>query len=196
MPNQVAAVATALPDRLIIAVDGVDGAGKTYFADQLAPLIASHGRPDVRASVDGFHSPPSIRYRRGRSDALGFFLDSYNYDVLKLHLVEPFRRGEGRVETQRFDHKSDQAVSVSENVQSTALLVLDGIFLHRDELNHLFDFSVFLNVPFSLSFQRMALRDGSDPDPHAESNRRYYLGQMHHLHHCKPQERASIVVDW
>src|SRR6185436_17241589 len=37
--------------RALVAVDGVDGAGKTPFADALAPRL---GRPVVRASDDDF----------------------------------------------------------------------------------------------------------------------------------------------
>ena len=44
-------------------------------------------------------------------------------------------------------------------------MVIDGIFLHRDELVEAWDYSIFLDVPFKLSVARMAARDGSAPDP-------------------------------
>src|ERR1017187_6132104 len=47
---------------LRVAIDGVDGAGKTTFADEFAQVIHSQ-RPVIRASVGGFHHPRSIRYR-------------------------------------------------------------------------------------------------------------------------------------
>ena len=37
------------------AIDGIDAAGKTRLADELAPLIETLGRPVVRCSIDGFH---------------------------------------------------------------------------------------------------------------------------------------------
>jgi pantothenate kinase-related protein Tda10 len=46
-----------------VAVDGVDGAGKTTFADELAACLVTCGRQIIRASVDGFHNPRAIRYR-------------------------------------------------------------------------------------------------------------------------------------
>jgi len=42
------------------AVDGIDCAGKTTFADRLAPLLE---RPVVRASEDDFLHPAAIRSR-------------------------------------------------------------------------------------------------------------------------------------
>ena len=65
------------PDRRIrVAIDGVDGAGKTTLAEALAPLVAAQGRPVIRASVDQFHNPQNLRYARGRYSPDGFSLDS------------------------------------------------------------------------------------------------------------------------
>jgi uridine kinase len=76
-----------------------------------------------------------------------------------------------------------------------AVLVLDGIFLHRAELRSCWDLSVFLDVPFAVTFARMAHRDGSDPDPAAPENRRYLEGQRHYLAAARPAEVATFVVD-
>src|SRR5450759_1567169 len=42
------------PHPLRVAIDGIDAAGKTTLADELAPLIEAQGRPVIRASIDGF----------------------------------------------------------------------------------------------------------------------------------------------
>ena len=46
---------------LRVGIDGVDGAGKTYFADELAAQITS--LPVIRASVDFFHNPRAVRVK-------------------------------------------------------------------------------------------------------------------------------------
>lgn len=194
MLQELALIAAKLPNRAIVAVDGVDGAGKTTFADHLKPLIEAQGRPVFRASVDGFHNPRAIRYRRGKSDPLGYFLDSYTYTNLKTHLLDPFSNGAETVTTKCFEHRLDSPDVVVERAEKTALLVLDGIFLHRDDLWTCWDFSLYLNVRFDVSFQRMAQHDGTDPDPSADSNRRYREGQLIYLETCRPLERASRVI--
>lgn len=40
-----------------VGIDGVDGAGKTCLADELAGVLQAQGAPVIRASVDGFHRP-------------------------------------------------------------------------------------------------------------------------------------------
>jgi uridine kinase len=57
-----------------------------------------------------------------------------------------------------------------------SVLLIDGIFLHRDELISCWDLSVFLDVSFVISYMRMAARDGSNPDPDAPEHHRYLEG--------------------
>ncbi len=59
-----------------VGVDGVDGAGKTTFADELAGALAPSGRQIIRVCADDFLNPRDVRYLRGRSSPEGFFLDS------------------------------------------------------------------------------------------------------------------------
>ncbi|WP_349295651.1 hypothetical protein ABEB22_14245 (plasmid) [Thioclava sp. 'Guangxiensis'] len=186
-----------LPDRAIVAVDGIDGAGKSTFSDLLADRTKNYGRPVIRATVDNFHNPARFRYARGRNDPTGFFLDSYDYVRLRKYLIEPFRNGKTEILTSVFDHQTDKPNPVKQRVPPKALLVFDGIFLHRQELLDEWDFSIFISVPFSVSYARMAQRDGSNPDPLAPENTRYYEGQLRYLREAKPEKSARLVVtEW
>lgn len=73
--------------------------------------------------------------------------------------------------------------------------MLDGLFLHRDELVGSWDLSVLLQVPFAVSAARMAARDGSYPDPTHLSVARYVRGQELYFAACRPWQRAELVVD-
>lgn len=180
-----------------MAVDGVDGAGKTVFAGELAAALRRRGAPTVEASVDGFHHPREVRHRRGRGSPEGFFLDSYDYDAFVALLLEPFGPGgSGRYVRAVYDVHAEAPVDLAlEQAPSGATLVVDGIFLHRDELAALWDFSIWLDVPFEVSIPRGARRGYGEPDPAAASNRRYIEGQRLYLAACAPAGRATIVVD-
>jgi uridine kinase len=183
--------------RARVAVDGVDGAGKSTLADELASRVEAQGRAVVRASVDSFHRPRVHRYRLGRTSAEGFYRDSYDYDRLNEVLVRPFSPGgSGRYRAAMFDHVTDLPVTAPEQrADPDAVLILDGIFLHRPELDGSWDFSIFLQVGFGVSLSRCASRGGMSDDPHAPSNRRYVDGQRLYLREARPWERATVVVD-
>jgi uridine kinase len=117
------------PDRTIrVAIDGVDGAGKTTFADELASYVSASGRPVIRASVDGFHNPRAVRYQRGKQSPEGYFEDSYNYAALKKYLLDPLSpRSCKRYRQAFFDHVTDDTVPVVEiEAPPSSVLLIDG----------------------------------------------------------------------
>ena len=180
-----------------VGVDGVDGAGKTVFRDELAQVLSASHRPLITTSVDGFHNPESVRYRSGKRSPEGFFRDSYNYPALKAALLDPLSPGgTGRYRTAIFNHRADSPVEMPEQQAAPgSILIVDGIFLHRPELRDYWDFSIFLEVDFATSIPRGAQRGEGSPDPHAPENRRYAEGQKLYLRECKPKEHATIVVN-
>jgi uridine kinase len=180
-----------------VGVDGVDGAGKTRFADDLARTLETLGAKVIRASVDGFHNPREMRYRRGRLSPEGFYLNSYDYANLKRVLLDPLSPGGcGRYSTAVFDHRSNLPVA-AHLVQANAgeVLIFDGIFLHRPQLREYWDLSIFLEVCFATSIARLGARDSGPTDPDAPQNRRYVEGQHLYMQECSPSEAATVVID-
>ncbi|GMA16330.1 uridine kinase [Deinococcus metallilatus] len=184
---------------LRVAVDGVDGAGKTTFADELAEVLRERDRTVIRASVDGFHAPRAVRYRLGRTSPEGFYRDSYDYPGLRAALLDPLGPGGSRrYRTAIFDHATDAPVETPERVAAEgSILILDGLFLHRSELRDVWDDSVFLHVAFAVSVPRGAARGPGygSPDLQAESNRRYVEGNRLYFREAQPQRYAGVVVD-
>jgi uridine kinase len=180
-----------------VAVDGPDGAGKTTFADDLAAVLRSSERPVVRVSVDGFHAPRVVRYRRGRDSPEGFWLDSYDYPRFRADVLDPFGPGgSGSYRSAAHDVGTDTPSSPEpQTADQGSVLVVDGIFLLRDELADVWDLSVFLDVPFGETVRRMVVRDGIDPDVEHPGTRRYVEGQRLYFAACDPLRRADVVID-
>lgn len=200
MLDRVADAVLALPATGIVRVgiDGVDGAGKTTLADELRDRLAPSGRPVIRGSVDAFHHPRAVRYRLGRDSPEGFYRDSYDYAALRRLLLDPLGPGgTGRFRRAIFDVDADRAVGApEERATPGAILLLDGIFLHRPELQGAWDLSVFLRVEWTRSHRRRDATGTPMPlDPEAPATRRYLGGQRLYFRECAPWECASIVVD-
>ncbi len=195
--DQLAHAVVTLPRPAVIAVDGADGAGKTTFARHLAASIERAGRPAVIVHEDDFLAPRRVRHRRGRHSPEGFFLDSYDLVALSQHVLEPLGPGgDRRIRRAVFDHRRDAPIhALDEEVPRDAVVIVEGMFLHRDELADRWDWSVLLDVPFNETARRMAERDGSHPDPEHRSMRRYVEGQRIYFATCQPHERAALVLD-
>lgn len=180
-----------------VAIDGPDGAGKTYFADELAELLRAQRRPVVRVSLDDFHNTRAVRYRRGRDSPEGFWLNSYNYERFHADVLAPFSPG-GSLSYRAAAHDVTTDAILDPLPRTAApgtVLVVDGIFLQRNELVEAWDFSVFLDVPFAETARRMALRDGTNSDPNHPSMRRYIDGQRRYFEECNPHQRATVLID-
>ncbi|GAB2572276.1 uridine kinase [Paractinoplanes abujensis] len=180
-----------------MAIDGVDGVGKTTFARALARTLRDRGRPVVHISADDFLNPASVRHRRGRRSPEGFWLDSYNYGALLSDVLLPLGPGgDRRFRRAAHDLRTDRALDLPrETAPEDAVLIVDGLFLHRDELRGCWEFTVFLHAPFEVTVARMAARDGSHPDPGHPSQARYVGGQRLYFAACDPMSRADVVID-
>ncbi len=189
--EHVVAAVLALPSRgpLRVAIDGVDGAGKTMFGDELRDRLVPSGRPVIRATVDGFHNPKPIRYRRGRGSPEGFYRDSYDYATLRRVLLDPLGPGgTGRFRRAVFDVDADVPVEApEEQALPGSILLLDGIFLHRSELRSCWDYSIFLRVEW---IRNHRLRHRPEP-----GQARYQEGQNIYFRECEPWTHARIVID-
>lgn len=197
--EKIAAIARPHPVR--VAIDGVDAAGKTTFADELARALAALRRPVIRASIDGFHNPAAVRRRRGALSPEGYFHDSFNYPALVEALLQPLGPG-GSLAFRRavFDFRTDTIVEVPlEQADPQAILLLDGVFLLRPELRAHFDFSIFLRADFRTTLARAEQRDlnllGNVEEVRRRYHERYIPGQRIYLTAVHPERMASLIID-
>ena len=153
--DELAARISALPLPARIGVDGVDAAGKTTLADELAGRLPEA----ARLSADDFLRPPAERYRQGRESPMGYYEDS-------------------------FDHVALRAAVLA----AQGIVIVDGIFLFRPELDDLWTFRIFVHVELEESIRRGVERDGAAKE---ELYRRRYGARPAALPRCGPAGRAG-----
>jgi uridine kinase len=183
-----------------VAIDGVDTAGKTTLADELAQAASAAGRPALRATIDGFHHPRETRYRRGPDSPEGYFADSFDLEALRRVLLDPLSPGgDGRVQTRLFDHRADkQTISPVIVAPPDCILLFDGVFLQQPALKGCFDVIIFVQVSFETMLARAVQRDsaalGGEEAARARYRTRYIPAQQRYLADFQPQRHADIIV--
>ena len=189
----------------IVGVDGIDGAGKSTFADELAGVLRARGVATDRASIDSFHRPRAQRWAAGRTSPVGFYRDSHDLDQLHSHLLAPIAQHRPYV-TAVFDEPSDRRIDIRwHDPQPGGVLVFDGIFLHRPELADVWHYSIWLDGVERVRTRRMEIvMDGCPVDPAHRMLHflawwarfdRYVTGQRLYLEQSDPVARADLVVD-
>ena len=187
---------------ILVGIDGVDAAGKTTLANNLADRLEESNRQIIRASIDGFHNPKAIRYRKGRNSPDGYYQDSFNHHLIIDKLLEPLSSGDLKYKEVVFDYQIDDEVNVpSKKADKDAILIMDGIFLFRPELLNYWDIKIFLDVSFDVTLQRAIKRVKNQETLASEQdivdlyNRRYIPGQRLYFQEATPQEKADILID-
>jgi uridine kinase len=203
-----AVLAPADRRRVLVGIDGASGTGKSTFADELAGRLEDEGRVVLRSTIDSFHRPRAERYRLGATSPEGYYRDSHDLDVVRRELLDPFRAGDGDVVVAAFDEPSDaEQRVVRRGVPGTAVLVFDGLFLHRPELAGGWDVSVFLVADARrerawqeyLHADLPARAEERDAEIAARIGRarraRYVEGQRLYEEESRPWAGADFVID-
>ena len=143
------------------------------MAEELAAFLGQSS-PVIRLSVDDYHRPPEERYRRGRDSPEGYYHDAFDYP------------------------KFLAALQDTKATADTVLLV-DGVFLFRPELNDAWDYRIFVHVDLDLAYERGIRRDASWMGGEEEARRRYaarYIpGERLYLDAVQPASLADVVFD-
>lgn len=185
---------------LKVAIDGIDAAGKTTLSRELESLLSRKKQIVITSSIDNFHYPREIRYRRGADSPEGYYRDSFDYQTLKSILLEPLGPdGNRQIRTSAFDHRKNTPTETSSSIApEDAILLFDGIFLLRPELADLWDITIYVDINFDTCLQRALIRDlnlfGDGDELISRYRSRYILGQQIYLGSCQPKKHADIIM--
>jgi uridine kinase len=193
--------------RVLVGIDGRSGSGKSTFADELAAQLGQRGRAVIRSTTDSFHRPRAERLARGTTSADGYYLDSHDLDRISNELLIPFREGADQVLVSAFDEPTDTAHEETVHVATDAVLVFDGLFLHRPSFAAVWDVSVYLDADERrdaewLQYLLAHLPDGvsqraTELDRRLGTARwpRYRDGWNRYISDVEPRSRATVAVD-
>jgi len=176
-----------------VGIDGPSAAGKTTLADDLAgALRAMTRRTVIRAELDHFMRMVADRNAYPYDSPESYYLDAWDYPAVRRELLVPLGPGGSR----RYRPALGAEVRTAPD---DAILLADGVFLQRPELDAHWDLRIYLHVDAAESLRRGVARDAAWMGGAAEAERRYrtkYLpGEERYRAEVRPRERADIVVD-
>jgi uridine kinase len=188
------------PHPVRVAIDGISASGKTSLGDELAGLIEARGRPAIRASLDNFKRPWSERHLYDRESGEGYYRNAYDYDLIRTVLLQPLGPAGNRVyQSASIDPLTQRNVTETLLAPSDAVLLADGVFLLRPELDGLWEYRVFLDIDFDTALRRWAARDqgwaGSWDAAAALYRTRYIPSEQIYLDEVNPRAHVDLILD-
>jgi uridine kinase len=183
-----------------VGIDGFCASGKTTLADALALELRAAGRDVVRVCGDDFQNPPEVRWQLGRRSPQGFLRYSIDFSALRTLLLEPLGpNGSRNFRSSSYDvHASRANLSIERTASDTAVLLLDGLFLHAPAVEHCFDFTIFVAAELETCLRRALARNQERSNDlrelEAVYREKYIPGFELYCREVAPRERASAVV--
>jgi uridine kinase len=183
----------------IIAIDGITGSGKSSFATNLKAFLNNEGIESFVVHLDNFHNNKQIRYQEGRNSPRGYFNHAFNIDGIMKNLLHPFKN-ESKFKEKIHDLETDQELnSPWITIKEKSVLIVEGSFSLREELNQYYDLKIYLNVTKEQSLRRLLKRDqklfSSPEELESTTRNRYQAAHDLHLLKNSPIKIADFVVD-
>ena len=172
----------------------------------MAP-IDERGYVAIRASIDDFYHLSVHQDNRRHLSAKAFYADAYDYQTFRALLLEPLGpSGTRRYRTRWHDGWNEGEIDEKERVApDNSILIMDGVFLLRPELNDFWDLRVFLDIDAEQSVERGVERDLALEEEYVRATRReqrmrvyrerYLPAEEIYLRDADPMALADIVVD-
>lgn len=167
----------------VLAVDGHSAAGKSTFAEA---LTSRAGAALVRG--DDFYRIMDEGVRAKLAPAEGVEL-YYDWQRMRDEVLLPLRGGT-LAEYNPYDWDSGRLASRFVKVPAAAVIVLEGLFVSRPELQPLVDRSVLVDTPAAVRRRRQT--DRADASP--EWLERWDAAEGHFFRHVRPPRTFDLVV--
>jgi uridine kinase len=168
------------------------------FANDLKQALSEQGLNVIRASIKGFQNPIEFRYQRGKNNPEGYYLDNFNYRVLFEYLLNPLGlNGSREYRTEVFNYEKDEWIKSKPSIApDDAILIFDGVFLLRPELNEVWDLRVYLDISYEENLKRAIEGHKGNPAKIIEKyNLQYIPGQKLYHMHAGPKRKANIIIN-
>jgi len=182
----------------VIGINGIDGSGKTTFAEDLSRCLLTKGHSTQLVHVDDFHNERAIRYIGG-DEASNFYRRSFNFERLENLILKPIvETGHLDTELLLLDLASDQySLKRQYRVYPSTIVIVEGVFLFKRGLRHYFDLAIFLQSSFETAIKRVRRRDKHIPLNAIEERykKKYHAGQQLYFALEHPYDQADIIID-
>lgn len=163
----------------VIGVNGMDCAGKTWFARALTTYLRAAGR-----LVTELH------------------IDDYNDMVVQKRVYDAFAEGQSRETLIDEFYKGSvdydrAATAIHEASAGGGTVVVEGVFLFKEPLAPLFDYKIYLDIRHDVGRRRYASRKEAEGDGRhlAVFEELWVPAHVRYVREFQPENLANLIVD-
>ncbi|WP_294241934.1 AAA family ATPase [Pseudobutyrivibrio sp.] len=183
---------------VIVGIDGLGGAGKSSISEEIYEQLSKDNIHTEVLHIDDFIHPKNIRYNDNYAEWECYYNLQWRYDYLLENVINPIKKNgkfTGLIEL--YDKNEDRYEKKSVDIKEGSVVLIEGIFLQREELSQVFDYMIYIDVPESERLTRVLKRDGyigTADDIKEKYENRYFPAERHYVNMYSPSKLADYVV--
>jgi uridine kinase len=181
---------------LLAGISGIDASGKGYITAKLADKIRREGFNVAVINVDGWLNLPEIRFSKTNA-AENFYENAIRFDEIFENLILPLKN---RRSINLFADFAEEIAAEYRKHQyfyeAIDIILLEGIFLFKNEFKKHFDVQIWIECPFEIALQRAIARTQENLSPEETVKAYetiYFPAQKIHFAKDTPQKCADLI---
>ena len=190
---------------LLVAINGIDGVGKTTLSDMLAKHFREQEQPVIQISFDNFakfrdkeNGNPHVHQH---SAASWYYKNAWDYDGLHQNVIKPIKAGSLEIIPALFSWHTDKPMkSDTIQIEKNSIILIEGVFLFHPELAAAWDLKIFLSAALETVMKRGTSRDSTTVEEAKQKCREYehcyHGGQKIYINDINPEQLADIVIEY
>ena len=182
----------------IIGIDGLGGAGKSTLSEKISQRLIENQYHTVLLHIDDFINIKEVRYNEEYPDWQCYYNLQWRYEYFANSVINIIKnKATGSVDVELYNKDKDTYRIQNYSIEEKTIVIVEGIFLQREELRGLFDFMIYIDVPEDIRLKRVLLRDiyicNQQQIIHKYKNR-YLPAEYRYINDYHPTDYADYVI--
>jgi len=174
-------------DCLLVAIDGLGGAGKSTLTQLLGQQLKTLGWIVAVVKHDDFYLPSNQRENQ-TTRTIG---SDFDWERLRDQVLIPIREGRS-AHYQRYDWEAD-VLAEWHTISASDVVLVEGVYTMRRELTNLYDLKIWVECPRAIRLARGIARDGEKARTIWEQD--WMPKEDYYIKTHPPRKRADLFVN-
>jgi uridine kinase len=176
--------------RFILGIDGLSRSGKTTFVQKLANDFKKTDKKVHIFHLDDYIINRNRRYHTGYEEWEEYYFLQWDTEQLRASFFRQIRKANA-LTLAVYDSESDCHVEETVDLKEIEVIVVEGVFLQREEWRSFFDWIIYLDCPREERWKREKEETRRNL---GKFQIRYWKAEDFYLETIKPEKKADCVI--
>ncbi|WP_409254208.1 kinase [Bacillus sp. SCS-153A] len=177
-------------NRFILGVDGLSRSGKTTFTESLCESLKKQDIAHAVFHIDDYIVEKERRYGTGRDEWFEYYFLQWDLHKIRHEFFEKLLLAK-EFTLRYYDQSEDSHTLKPIELPEECFIIVEGVFLQRQEWRDFFDYVVFLDCPQKSRFHR---ENKETQKKLKKFQDRYWKAEDFYMKAVSPRQKADMVL--